>query len=64
MCFSEMMAILKQQGLSVTESQIRWAIRRGHVSRPPMSGSLQFRFSESLVAEIATYFRSRQSTAV
>lgn len=60
MVLSDLLRYLAREGLKVTESQIRWAIRQGRVSRPPMDGSLRFQFREENIAEIVAYFRDRQ----
>jgi hypothetical protein len=64
MCFADLLERLKEAGLSVTESQIRWAIKAGHVSRPKRDGSLRFIFAEENVAELLSYFRSREAATV
>lgn len=56
MCFSEVLRDLRSQGIEVTESQIRWAIKTGRVSRPRVDGSLRFDFSDENVAELAAHF--------
>jgi hypothetical protein len=43
----------------VTETRIRWAIKSGKVSRPPLDGSLRFDFSDTHLQEIAVYFAGR-----
>ncbi len=55
---------IRQAGVAATESQIRWAIKTGHVSRPRRDGSLRFVFAESNVAELIRYFQSREVAAV
>jgi hypothetical protein len=57
MCFGNLVNELKQHGISVTESQIRWAIKTGKVSRPEMDASLRFKFSEQNVSEIVRHFK-------
>jgi hypothetical protein len=64
MCFADLVKQLRAAGVSATESQIRWAITCGHVSRPGRDGSLRFAFSEANLAELIDYFRSRESTVV
>ena len=64
MCFSDLMSELGRRGVELTESQIRWAIRTGKVSKPSINGSLRYEFSDGNVEELVTYFRSRQETAV
>jgi hypothetical protein len=62
MCFADVLERLREAGIAVTESQLRWAIRGGHVQRPKLDGSLRFKFSEENVAELVEYFRSRELT--
>ena len=57
MVISEVLAMLRQTGPEVSESQIRWAIKTNKISRPRLDGSLRFDFSEANVAEIAAHFR-------
>ena len=56
MCFSELLRELQRHGIEVSESQIRWAIKSGKVSRPRLDGSLRFDFRDDNVAEIAVCF--------
>jgi hypothetical protein len=62
MCFADVLARLREAGISATESQVRWAIRGHHVQRPQLDGSLRFKFSEGNVAELIEHFRSRELT--
>ena len=64
MCFSDLMRELERRGVAVTESQIRWAIRTGKVSKPPINGSLRYEFNVGNVEELVTYLRRRQGTSV
>ena len=56
MCFGDLLSALHEHGVSVTGTQIRWAIASGKVSRPPLDGSLRFDFSEQHLAELRDYF--------
>lgn len=60
MCLKELMCELKRAGVKVSESQIRWALRTGRVSRPRVDGSLRFDFTVENVADLATYFSERE----
>ena len=60
MCFKDMFASLRAEGLILTPAQIRYAIYNGKVSRPPLDGSLSFDFGKRHVAELLTYFRGRE----
>ena len=64
MCFGDLVHELRRHGISVTESQIRWAIKTGKVSRPDLDGSLRFKFSEENVSEIVRYFQSKDPVSV
>jgi hypothetical protein len=59
MCLRDLLTALKMRGIEVTESQIRWAIKSGQVSRPPLDGSLRFNFDEDHLREITTFFASK-----
>jgi hypothetical protein len=59
MCFRDVMTLLLDKGLTVTEQQIRWAISSGKVARPPLDGSLRFVFGEEQVGQLVAYFRRR-----
>jgi hypothetical protein len=61
---SDLVKRLRAAGVSATESQIRWALKSGHVARPQLDGSLRFVFSEANVVELIDYFRSRVTTAI
>ena len=60
MCFGDLRERLRRQGVSVTDTQIRWAITSGKVARPPMDGSLQFVFGEEHVEDLEDYFMKRK----
>ena len=64
MCFSDLMHELERRGVKVTESQIRWAIRTGKVSKPLINGSLRYEFDDGNVEELVTYLRRRQEATV
>lgn len=59
MCLKELMDELRRAGVDVSESQIRWALRTGRVSRPRVDGSLRFDFTAENVADLAAYFAER-----
>lgn len=44
MCYRDFVRTLADQGVRVSEAQIRWAITSGKLSRPPMDGSLRYVF--------------------
>jgi len=56
MCFTDLLERLRSAGVSATESQIRWAIKAGYVSRPRRDGSLRFVFTEGNVSELVEHF--------
>ena len=56
MCLKELMDELRRAGTEVSETQIRWAIKTGKLSRPRIDGSHRFDFSFENVAEIVTHF--------
>lgn len=63
MCLRELLDELTRRGIVATESQIRWAIKTGKVSRPRIDGSLRFDFSVMNVDELAKHFASEVSHA-
>lgn len=63
MCLRELMDELRRAGITVSETQIRWAIKTGKVSRPRVDGSLRFDFRAEHVAEIAAHFSHRTEGA-
>jgi len=56
MCLKELMDELRRTGTEVSETQIRWAIKTGKLSRPRIDGSHRFDFSSENVAEIVAHF--------
>jgi hypothetical protein len=56
MCMRDLLAVLRQRGLEVTETQIRWAIKSGKIARPPLDGSLRFDFGQQHLREILHHF--------
>jgi hypothetical protein len=59
MCWRDLMARLGERGLTVTEAQVRWAIRTGKVARPPLDGSLRFDFGDEHLNQLVAYFGGR-----
>lgn len=59
MCYGDVLKMLNQEGLEVTNAQLRWAITSGKISRPALDGSLRFDFREEHVAELREYFLER-----
>jgi len=59
-CLSDVITKLREQGLSTTATQIRWAINSGKISRPPLDASLRFDFGQRQVQELCDYFSQRQ----
>ena len=62
MCFAELVDELRRLGVSVTEPQIRWAIKTGKVSKPTLDGSHRFKFTNKIVAELAAQFGQTAET--
>jgi hypothetical protein len=61
---SEVLEELKKSGVSASAAKVRFAITAGHVSRPPLDGSLRFNFSDKNFAELFEYFHSRSGGKV
>ena len=57
MIFQDVLKHLRDTVISVTESQIRWAIKTGKVPRPEMDASLRFRFSDDDVFALVQHFQ-------
>lgn len=62
MCLKELMDELRRAGVEVSESQIRWALRTGRVSRPRVDGSLRFDFTAENIADLVSYFSEREES--
>ena len=60
MCLKELIDELRQSGIKASETQIRWAIKTGKVSRPRVDGSLRFDFRDENVAELSAYFAQKR----
>lgn len=62
MVLSDTLKILEEErGLKISDTQLRWAIRGGKISRPALDGSLRFDFTTENLDEIERYFRSRET---
>jgi hypothetical protein len=61
MCYSELIDELRRRGIDVTESQIRWAIKSGKVSRPPLNKGLNFVFGEEHVEQFIQLFSNKHA---
>ena len=59
MCLKDLLAELHRQGIEVSESRVRGAIRAGKITRPPLDGSLRFDFSDEHVFELIAHFKSQ-----
>jgi hypothetical protein len=47
MCLRDVLTELRQDGIEISEAQVRWAITSGKIDRPPLDGSLRFVFGHS-----------------
>lgn len=63
MCLKELKDELRRVEADVSESQIRWAIKTGKVSRPRVDGSLRFDFTDENVAEIVSHFATSEASS-
>jgi len=68
MCFRDFMrqvnTVLSQQGRRpVSETQIRWALSKGRISRPSLDGSLRYDFSTDHVKQALAIFGEETITA-
>ena len=64
MCYGDLIQTLQERGIRATESQLRWAICSGKVSRPLRDSSLRFVFTEKHVRELVDYFSARTRVEV
>jgi hypothetical protein len=63
MCFRDLIQALNAEGIALTESQVRWALRTGKIDRPERDGSLRFVFSQDHVEQLRKLSRSRRAPA-
>ena len=59
MCWRDLLEAIRERGLDVTETQIRWAISSRKISRPPRDGSLRIVFNNGHVDELVAYFAGK-----
>jgi hypothetical protein len=59
MCLRDLLNLLRERGLVVTEPKLRWALKTGKLSRPPVDGSLRFDFGEQHLREVLAYFSGK-----
>lgn len=52
MCLKDLITALHREGVTISDSQIRWAIASGKVSRPPLNGSLRFIFGQDRLKQL------------
>jgi hypothetical protein len=64
MCLKDVRRLLAENDIQATISQIRWAIESGHVSRPPLDGSLRFDFGPQHVEQLIAHFKADQHVDV
>lgn len=62
MVMSELRQQLRRDGFGdVAAHVIRYGIERGHISRPPLNGSLSFDFQDQHVDEVREYLRVKKA---
>jgi hypothetical protein len=59
MCLRDLLNLLRERGLAVTEPKLRWALKTGKLSRLPVDGSLRFDFGEQHLREALAYFSGK-----
>ena len=59
MSFSEVLRVLRTDGLDVTITKLRWAIDSGKVDRPRMDGTHRYVFEADDVNGLRRYFEGR-----
>jgi hypothetical protein len=52
MCFRDLIQALNAEGITLTESQVRWALRTGKIDRPELDSSLRFVFRQDHVEQL------------
>jgi hypothetical protein len=62
MCLRDLLKHLKDEGISVSETQVRWAIISHKIDRPPLDGSLRFDFSEKHLRQIQELFDNSKTS--
>jgi hypothetical protein len=60
MCLKDALAQLRGDGICVSESRLRSAIRSGKITRPPVDGSGRFVFGERHLDELRTLFGAKE----
>jgi hypothetical protein len=59
MCWKELIRTLRKDGLDVTEAKVRWLITSGKVDRPPLDGSLRFKFNRRHLAQVRAVLQEK-----
>jgi len=59
MCMRDLLVALRQEGLAVTETKIRWAITSEKITRPSLDGSLRFVFGEQHLEQLRQLFATK-----
>jgi hypothetical protein len=59
MCLRDLLNLLREQGVAISEPKLRWALKTGKLSRPPVDGSLRFDFREQHLREALAYFSGK-----
>jgi hypothetical protein len=63
MRLKDLLKVLHREGVTISDSQIRWAIARGTMSWPPRGGSLRFIFGEDHLKQLRQLFGARPKEA-
>ena len=58
--FGDVLERLRNEGVDINRSQLRWAINSGKIEKPPMDGSLSFVFGQQDVERQLAYFHGRK----
>ena len=59
MCMRDLLTALYDEGLPVRETQVRWAIASGKITRPPLDGSLRFDFGREHLEQLRQLFAAK-----
>jgi len=63
MCFRDFIRRLADEGIRVSDTQVRWAIATGKLPRPPLDGSLRYVFADEHLKIARRIFNKQRATA-
>lgn len=60
MCLNDVLTTLRDEGVNITENDIRAALRSGRLERPPFDGSRRFVFGPDHLARLRQLYGQRE----